>query len=144
MQGSHVGQVVVHQVGVLACEEVDLKPWEDQLDQVGGEERDLEVGVLAEGVGVLGVGRNLEVGGQEALVPLVAAQTDQGKEQGEGACPHDLEDHQGEEGGLGQVVGGQEDLEVQVDLEGGVGDPVTHLKLYNPSERMTRKKMKKI
>lgn len=59
------------------------------------------------------------------MVPLEAGQTDQGRELGEEACPHDLEDQRGEGGGPGQEV---EALEDQVDQEGDVGDPAFHLK----------------
>jgi len=78
-------------------------------------------------VGDLGEGRNLEEGGLVVGVPLVAGQTDQGREQGEEACRRDLEDQQGEGEDPGQEVEVLEGQGDQVDQEGAVGDPASHL-----------------
>lgn len=117
--------MVVHLVGDLPCVEVEPKPLGVQWDLEDEEGRALEVADPAEEVGDQGEGHNLEEGGLGAVVPLVAGQTDQGKEQGEEACHHDSEDQQGVGEGLGQEV---EDLEGQEDQEGDVGDPAFHLK----------------
>lgn len=80
-----------------------------------------------EGVEDQGVGRNLEEGGLGAGVQLEAGQTDREREQGEEACRYDLEDQQGEGGGPGQEEGVLEGQGDQVDPEGDVGDPASHL-----------------
>lgn len=83
---------------------------------------------LVEGVEALEEDHNLEEGDLEEGVPLVAGQTDQGREQEEEACRHGLEDQLGEGGGPVQeveVLVGQED---QVGREGDVEDPAFHLK----------------
>lgn len=118
----------VHLVGDLPCVEVEPMPLGVQWDQEDEEGRVLEVAVPAEEVGDQGEGHNLEEGGLGAVVPLVAGQTDQEREQGEEACHHDSEDQQEVGEGLGQEV---EDLEGQVgqeDQEGDVEDPAFHLK----------------
>lgn len=135
MQGLHEGLVVVHLVGDLACVEVELKPWGAQWGLGGEEGRVLVEAGLVEGVGDQGVGHNLEEGGPGAGVPLEADQTDQGREQGEEACHHGLEDQQ-EGGGPGQEVDDLEAQGGQVDQEGGAGDLAFHLK------EITRDKIK--
>lgn len=118
---------VVHLVGDLACVEVVPKPWAAQwgLGDEGG--RVPEVAGPVEGVGDQGEGRNLEEEVLGARVPLEAGQTDQGREQGEEACHHDLEDQQGEGGGPGQEVGVLGGQGGQVGQEGDVGVPASHL-----------------
>lgn len=115
-------------MGDLACVEVEPKPWGAQWG-LGDEEGKVPgVGGPVEGAGDQGEGRNLEEGDLGAGVPLQAGQTDQGREQGEEACHHDLEDQRGEEGGPGQEVEVLEGQGDQVDQEGDVGDPASHLK----------------
>lgn len=120
--------VVVHLVGDLACEEVEPKPWGAQWGL--GDEEEMVLGVVGPVVGVVGQGegRNLEEGGLGAGVPLVAGQTDQGRELGEEACRRDLEDQQGEGEDPDQAVEVLEGQVDQVDREGDVGDPASHLK----------------
>lgn len=132
--------MVVHLVGDLACVEVELKPWGAQWGLGGEEGRVLGVAGPVEGVGDQGVGRNLEEGGLEAGVPLVAGRTDQGREQGEEACHHDLEDQRGEGGGPDQEVEDLEDQVGQVDQEGDVGDPASHLKENTRDKTEAREK----
>lgn len=116
-----MGQVEVRLEGGLAGVEEDLKQEEDQEDREDEEETVQEVGVPAEGEGVLVEDRNLEEGGQEARGPMEAAQTDQGRALGEEVCPH--EEAQPEAGGgLGLEEGGQEGQVEQGDQEGAVGD----------------------
>lgn len=118
---------MAHLAGGLACVEVELKPLGVQWDPGGAEGRVLEVAGPVEGVGDQGEGNNLEEGGLEARVPLVAGQIDQGREQGAEAGHHDLEDQKGEGGGPVQEVEVLEDQGDQVDQEGDVGDPASHL-----------------
>lgn len=118
--------VVVHLAGDLACVEVEPKPWGAQWGQGDVEGMVLGVAGPVEGVGGQGEGRNLEEGDLGAGVPLEAGQTDQGREQGEEAYRHDLEDQQGEGGGPGQEVEVLGDQGDQVDQEGDVGDPASH------------------
>lgn len=120
--------VVVHRVGDLACVEVAPKPWGVQWDLGGEEGMVLGVAGPVEGVGDQGEGRSLEEVGLGAGVPLEAGQTDRGREQGEEACRHDLEDQQGEGGGPDQEVEDLEGRGDQADREGDVGDPASHLK----------------
>lgn len=80
-------------MGVLACVEVEPKPWAAQWGLGGEEGRVLGVAGPAEGVGDPEEGRTLEEGGLGEGVPLEAGRTGQGREQGEEACRHDLEDH---------------------------------------------------
>lgn len=77
----------------------------------------------AEEVGDQGEGHNPEEGGLEAGVPMVAGQTDQGREQGEEACRHDLEARPGEVEDPGQEVEVLEGQGDQVDQVGGAVDP---------------------
>lgn len=118
--------VVGHLVEDLACEEVEPKPWGAQWGLGDEEGMVLGVGGPVGGVGGQGEGRNLEEGGLAVGVPLVAGQTDQGREQGEEACRRDLEDQQGEGEDPGQEVEVLEGLVDQVDREGAVGDPASH------------------
>lgn len=82
----------------------------------------------AEEVEDQGEGHNLEEGGLEEGVPMVAGQTDQGREQGEEACRHDLEVQPGEVEDPDQEVEVLEDPGDQVDQVGGVVDPACLLK----------------
>lgn len=123
MQGSHVGQVVAHQVEAPACVAGDLKE-EDQGGRGGEGGTGPEEGVLAEGVGVQEEGHNLEVGGQEVVGLTEAAQTG-GTVQGEEVCLHDPEDPE-EEAGPVREGGGRVDQQEQ-DLEEAVGDLEDHL-----------------
>lgn len=119
--------VVVHLVGDLACVEVEPKTWGAQGGLGGAEGRvPGEVGPV-EAVGDQEEDRNLEVGGLGAGGPWEAGQTDQGREQGEEACHHDLEDQGGEGGDPGQEVEVLEDQGVRVDQEGDVVDLASHL-----------------
>ena len=71
-------------------------------------------------------GHNLEEGGLEVRVQVAVGQTDQGRERGEEACHHGLEDQKAVEGGPVQVevLVGQVGRE---DQEGDVEDPASHL-----------------
>lgn len=115
-------------MGDLACEEGEPKPWGGQWGLEDEEGMVLGVVGPAVGVGAQGEGRNLEEGGLGAGVPLVAGQTDQGREQGEEVCPHDLEDQPEEGEDPDQEVGVLEGQVDQVDREADVGDPASHLK----------------
>ena len=90
--------MVVRLVEDLACVEEEPKPWAVQWDLGDEEGRVLEVVGPDWGVGDQGEGHNLEEGGLEVRVPLVAGQTDQGREQEEVACHHGLEDQRAEGG----------------------------------------------
>lgn len=119
--------VVVHLEGDLACVEVEPMPWGARWGLEDVEERVPVVVGPVEGVGDQEEGHNQEEGDLGARVPLEAGQTDQGREQGEAACHHDLEDRRGEEGVPDQEVEVLEDQGDQVDREGDVGDPASHL-----------------
>lgn len=113
-----MGQVEVHLEGVLAGVEEDLEGG-DQGDQGDGVGMVPEVGVPAEGEGVLVGDRNPEEVDQEATVPREAAQTHQGRAPVEEVCPH--EEAQPEVGEDLDLVEGQEGREEQGGLEEAVG-----------------------
>lgn len=119
--------VVVHPAGDLACVEVEPEPWGARWVLGDVEGRVPGVAGPVEGVEGQGEGRNLEEEDPGAGVPLEVGQTDRGREQGEEACRHDLEDQRGEGGGPGQEVEVLEDQGDQVDREGDVEDPASHL-----------------
>lgn len=118
-----------HQEEDLANGVVEPKPAGGQWGLEDVEGRGLEEVGPVEGVVDLEGDNNQEEAGLGEEVPAEAGQTDQGREQGEEVCRHDLEDPAEEAAGPGQGV--QVDLEgqgVQVDLEEGVEDPESHLK----------------
>lgn len=129
-------QVEVHLVVDLACVVVEPKPLGVQLDLEDEEGRVLEVAGLVVVVEDQGEDHNLVEGDQEEVVPLVADQTDQEREQEEEACHPDLEDLREVEEGPDQEVEVLEDQEVQVDQEGVVGDPACHLKISRERTHM--------
>lgn len=83
----------------------------------------LEEVVLVEGVEDQVGAHNLVEVGLEARAPLVADQTDQGREQEEVACHHGLEAQQEEGEGPVQVVAVPEGQGDRVDQEEDEGDP---------------------
>lgn len=87
----------------------------------------LEVVGPVEEVGDQGVAHNLEEEGQEGGAPLEVDQIGHGREQGEGAGRRGLEDQRVEVEGPGQEVEVLVGLVGQVDLEGDVEDPASHL-----------------
>lgn len=134
---------VVHPVVDLAYVEVEPKPWGAQLGLGGEEGMVLGVEGPVEEVGDQGEGRNLEEEDLGGGVPLEADRTDQGREQGEEACRHDLEDQREEGGDPGQEVEVLEGQGDQVDREGDVGDPASHLKSKHKGQnRSVRDKVK--
>lgn len=115
-----MGQVEVHLEGVLGGVEEDLEVG-DQADQGDEEGMVPEVGVPAEGEGVLVGARIPEEEGQEAMVPKEAAQTHQERALEEEVCPHvEAPPEVGEALGLEAGQGGRVELG---GLEGAVEVP---------------------